>query len=92
MSAALTVRQTAGKSVNLPFTMPDLVTIYMALPTDNEREAFWQELGLRLAPFTDEQKALFALSCVQSLEGIAKSVKQSTERIEQFTVARSAQI
>ncbi len=82
---SIVASEAKGFTVTLPFTMQDLTEEYMALSTADERENFWKELELRMKPFTDEQKALFALSCTQSLEEISKSVKQTADRIDKLT-------
>lgn len=85
---AVVASEAKGLTVVLPFTMQDLMEEYMALSTADERENFWKEIDLRMESFTDEQKALFALSCEQSLEEISKSVKQTVDRIDKLTAVQ----
>lgn len=75
-------------TVVLPFTMQDLMEEYMALSTADQRENFWKELELRMGPLTDEQKAVFAFSCAQSMEELSQSIAQRKERIDRLTAVQ----
>lgn len=71
-----------GQTVVLPVTMQDLVDEYMRLTSAEERELFWKELNVRLEPLSEEQKALFALSCSRSLNEISASLEQTFARMD----------
>ncbi len=75
-------------TVVLPFTMQDLMEEYMALSTADQRENFWKKPELRMGPLTDEQKAVFAFSCAQSMEELSESIAQKTEKIDRLTVVQ----
>jgi len=62
--------------------MQNLVDEYMLLKSAEERESFWATLGARLDPMSDEQKALFALSCSNALAEVSESLDQVFAKID----------
>lgn len=76
-----------GQTLVLPFTMQNLVAEYMLLRSAEEREVFWATLGARLDPMSDEQKALFALSCSKALSEVSDSLEQVFSKIDQALAA-----
>ncbi len=65
--------------------MKELTNIYMTLQTAEQREAFWVELNQKMQLFTDEQKALFAISWSESLQ---ESLENADETLEASKQAR----
>lgn len=71
-----------GQTIVLSFTMQNLVDEYMLPKSAEERESFWATLGVRLAPLSDEQKALFALSCSNAHAEVSESLDQVFAKID----------
>lgn len=59
----------------------------MTLASAAEREAFWKELNEKMQSFTNEQKALFALSWSESLNEILASADRTIEESQQMRTA-----
>lgn len=83
-------RPAAGKAVTLPFTMQDLVPIYLSLQTADEREAFWVEVREKCLAFTGEQKALFVVSWSDSLHETSLRAEKVIEETRQFILEAKA--